>query len=658
MFGDVAPGPSKGDAPVGTVECGEPPSWEDARALSYLLQASGLGHWRYDTLTDRLECSKGCKASLGLTPHEEVSTFTALLERHIHPDDRAVVRNAIGLALGGSDEYLAAHRILMATGEVRWILARGRVCRAQPERPIIVGITIDITDHKRIEAEREQLIADLAAERARLRALVEHLPAAVILGDAAGRVVLANRAVNAVFPLPPLEVPVDAEELYRRWCARHPDGRPVEPQERPLSRALRGETVPGEELRFVQADGSEAWVRLSGAPIRDEAGRVAGAVVIASEISEQKRADVERESLLQSLERSEERYRLAALATDDAIYDWDVRSDRVTVNRMFSHAFETIGCLDSWGELIHPDDRQRVLTGLHAALDRGEHHWHDEYRFAKGDGSWLTISDRGYVVYDAAGRPIRMVGAMQDVTTRRRQEEFERQLIGIVSHDLKNPLNTILMAAGMVASSEEIGERAVRNTVRIQGAAERASRMIRDLLDFTRARVGGGIPIERRRVEVGALVRELVEEMRLGHPDRSILLEAAGDLTSELDPDRLAQVLTNLTENALKYSSRGSPVRVSLDGTDSGTIVLRVHNHGPPIAADLLPRIFEPLQRGSSALGGRDRSVGLGLYIVKQLVAAHDGTIHVRSTAEDGTELAVHLPRYDAARSFSCDAAS
>ena len=627
------------------IGCGEP-SREEARTLSFVMQASGLGHWRYDVRSGRFDCSMGCKATFGLGRDARLSSVAQLMAL-VHPDDRALVRSSLEHALDQreGDDYFVEHRIVTPAGEVRWISARGRVCRRRPERPVLAGISIDITAHKRLEAERERLMSELAAERARLRALVDHMPAAVIVGGADGRVVLANPAVDRVFPLPSPPVPVDSGVLYRVWAARHPDGAPVKPHERPLSRALHGETVPEQDYRYLRGDGTEAWLRLSAAPIRSDDGGLAGAVVIASDITERVQSDAERESLLRSFERSEERYRLAALATDDAIYDWEIRKDRVTVHRMFAHGYDSVWHLDSWAKLIHPDDRERVLCGLQAALAGGEHHWHGEYRFAKGDGSWITITDRGYIVHDGAGEPVRMVGAMQDVTDRRRQEEFERQLIGIVSHDLKNPLNTILLAAGMVVRSEEIGERAVRNTVRIQGAARRASRMIRDLLDFTRARLGGGIPIERRNVSLGAVFRELVEDLRVGHPGRQVLLEATGDPTGDFDGDRLAQVLTNLTENALKYSPTGSPVRVLLDGAGAD-VVLSVHNGGAPIPGELLPKIFEPLTRGDSAFDPDGRSVGLGLYIVKQLVGAHGGTIEVRSTEADGTEFVVRLPRY------------
>jgi PAS domain S-box-containing protein len=618
--------------------------WDEGSALTWVLQASGLGHWRYYYTSDRLECSVGVKVIFGLGPEDELTSFDQV-QAYVHPDDRSLMDDSLEAALSDGADYVVEHRILSPSGEVRWVMVRGRVCRRGGE-PLLAGIIIDITQQKRVEAERERLLSELAAERARLRTVIDQMPAAVLVGASSGELVMANRNVESVFPHAPGELPMDSLELFRSWRAHYPDGRPVPPEDRPLSRALRGEHVSSEDYFYVRDDGEHRWIRISSAPIRDERGALIGAVTIGLDVDREKRFEAERESLLHSLERSEERYRLAARATEDAIYDWDLRTDTLSVQKVFAHVPEVFNSLQSWVDQIHPDERERVVAGLRAAIDRGDRHWQDEYRFGRGDGTWLTVADRGYVDRGADGRPLRMVGAMQDVTARRRQEALERQLIGIVSHDLKNPLNTILLAAGLVAGSEDIGERAARNTIRIQGAARRATRMISDLLDFTRARLGAGIPIERRRVGLGALFRELVEETRVGHPDRAIVYEASGDLTGAFDPDRLAQVLTNLIENALAYGPPGSAARVTVVGNED-EVMLAVHNRGPAISAEILPRIFEPLQRGATAFDSSGRSVGLGLYIVKHLVEAHGGRIDVRSSDGDGTEFVVRLPRSD-----------
>jgi PAS domain S-box-containing protein len=628
----------RGIAEVGAEE-------DEATALDQALRALGVGHWRYDYAANRVFLSEAAKESLGLERDEELTSLEQLRER-VHPDDRPRMDEALEAGLSPPREYAVEHQTVRPSGEVRWVTVRGRVTRG-PSGPVLCGAAIDITEQKRVEAERERLLAELAAERARLQAIIDQLPAAVLVAEAPeGKLVIANRRIEAMFPHAPPELPTDSIQLFRTWDARYPDGRSVAAEDRPLSRALRGDHVSGEDYRYIHHDGTAKWLRLSSAPIRDEHGTLLGAVTVGIDIDREKRFEAERESLLRSLERSERRYRLAALATEDAIYDWDIRTNTLSVQRMFGHAPETFDTFEKWMDLLHPEDRERVVTGMHAAIACGDRHWQDEYRVRGADGTWLTVSDRGYVDRDAEGQPLRIVGAIQDVTARRRQEEFERQLIGIVSHDLKNPLNTILLAAGMVARSEDIDAGAVRNTVRIQGAAERATRMIRDLLDFTRARIGPGIPIDRRIVGLGALFQNLIEETRVGHPDRLIVFEASGNLTGAFDGDRLAQVLTNLVDNALRYSPPSAAVRVTVRGTED-EVRLAVHNQGPAIAADLLRRIFEPLQRGTTAFDSDGRNVGLGLYIVKHLVDAHGGRTEVHSSDAEGTEFVVYLPRSD-----------
>jgi signal transduction histidine kinase len=175
-------------------------------------------------------------------------------------------------------------------------------------------------------------------------------------------------------------------------------------------------------------------------------------------------------------------------------------------------------------------------------------------------------------------------------------------------------------------------------------SAERMARMIGDLLDFTRGRLGGGIPIAPRPTNLQHLGRHLVEELMAAHPGRELRLEAEGNLEGEWDPDRLAQVLGNLGKNALDYSPEGTPVRFTLRG-EGDTVRVEVHNEGPPIPAERLPSIFEPFRRFTEAGMHPSSGLGLGLYIVQQVVRAHGGTVEVRSTAREGTCFTVRLPR-------------
>jgi signal transduction histidine kinase len=226
----------------------------------------------------------------------------------------------------------------------------------------------------------------------------------------------------------------------------------------------------------------------------------------------------------------------------------------------------------------------------------------------------------------------------------RQRADFEQQLIGIVSHDLRTPLSAILLGVAGLLRGEALNERQTKSVVRIQTSAERANRMIRDLLDFTQARLAGGIHIERRAMDLHDLIRGVLDEVAATHADREIRVSRDGDGRGEWDPDRLGQIFQNLVTNALKYSPAGTPVRLETHAED-GSVVVSVHNEGPAIAPERLGTLFEPLQRACGEVDKAGRSIGLGLYIVKQLVSAHGGTVSVESTAEAGTTFTVRLPR-------------
>lgn len=172
----------------------------------------------------------------------------------------------------------------------------------------------------------------------------------------------------------------------------------------------------------------------------------------------------------------------------------------------------------------------------------------------------------------------------------------------------------------------------MKNAARISSSADRAERLIRDLLDFTQARLGPGIPIARGPVDLHELVARVAEEVNHAFPDRQLIVQSEGDGRGEWDADRLAQVLHNLFTNALKYSPAGTPMRVT-SRRKGDTLELEVNNAGAPIAPELLPELFKPLRRGTQGTAKNDGSIGLGLFIVEQIVLAHGGSVSVRSTA-------------------------
>jgi phosphoserine phosphatase RsbU/P len=228
---------------------------------------------------------------------------------------------------------------------------------------------------------------------------------------------------------------------------------------------------------------------------------------------------------------------------------------------------------------------------------------------------------------------------------------FRDRLIGIVSHDLRSPINSILLGTSMLLERDQLDAGATKTLTRIQSAAERAERMIRDLLDYTQAHLGGGIHVDRTPNDLGLIVRRVMDETEVAHPEHDLELVYDGaSMTAELDADRIAQVLGNLVSNAVSYSTAESRIRIELRG-DATEVSFAVHNTGSTIPADRLRQIFEPMQQGSPGAGRGQRSVGLGLYIVESIVVAHHGTIGVTSSETEGTTFTVRLPRLRSAPS-------
>ena len=230
----------------------------------------------------------------------------------------------------------------------------------------------------------------------------------------------------------------------------------------------------------------------------------------------------------------------------------------------------------------------------------------------------------------------------------RRRADFEQQLIGIVSHDLRNPLSVISMAASAIERSGGVDDRARRSAGRIRAATERADQLIRDLLDFTQARRTGGIPIRRQSIDLHRLTKELIDDLAAGQPPGRIELLQSGDGQGDWDPNRVQQMIENLTQNAFKYSPAESSIRVETRG-EGEAVFISVHNRGDPIPAELLPHLFKPMKVMAGKVDKTNRSIGLGLYIVHHIVQAHGGSIEVASSKENGTIFAVRLPRAPAA---------
>ena len=222
--------------------------------------------------------------------------------------------------------------------------------------------------------------------------------------------------------------------------------------------------------------------------------------------------------------------------------------------------------------------------------------------------------------------------------------EFREQLMGIVGHDLRNPLNTVLSAAELLLRRETLAAKETELARKILRSASLAARLIDQVLDLTRSRLGGGIPIDPTPFDLNDVCQQVINENELTHPDRPLRVDLRGNLGVVWDRDRLYQLLANLVGNAVQHGEPRTPIDLRVHGGETD-VVIEVANRGEPIPPAMLPFIFDAFRQGRTAHPTRKGGLGLGLFIAQEIARSHGGAITVASSEGDGTAFRVRLPR-------------
>ncbi|MGK2852436.1 MAG: PAS domain-containing protein [Candidatus Limnocylindrales bacterium] len=599
------------------------------------LRISRLGAWQVDVGTRAMAWSDEVRAIHGVPPGitptlDEAMAFYA-------SDDRSTIYAAFARCVEAGTPFDLELRIITASGPVVWVRAIGEAVRDETGAITrIQGAFQDISAQKEAE-HRERTLTD------RLTSTLGAMSDAFFTLDRSWRFSFVNDA---------------AEELLLRsrealigtniWEAFPEAAGTI--SETAYRRAM-DERLPSRfEAHYPPLN---EWFEASAYPA------IEGIAVYFRSITDRVQADV-------ALRESEERFRLLSQATSDAIWDWDLVTDSLWwsdgMESLFGHRRVDLPAdSSSWSSQIHPDDRGAVLASIRAVIDGDGTDWEADYRFQRRDGSYARVVDTGYVIRDADGRSVRMIGGMSDITERHRLEaelqqaqrlEAIGQLVGGVAHDFNNLLTVIIGNSELLAMdlAGEPDRQSLATTV--LSAAQRAAELTQRLLAFARRQA-----LAPRAVDVHRLIDEMDSLLRrtLGEQVEIGIVARPGLWSALVDPAQLEGAILNLAINARDAMEAGGRLTIEtanvvvdeasaeqhVDASPGSFVVIAVSDTGSGIAPEHIGQVFDPFFTTKPA----GRGTGLGLSMVYGFVKQSGGHARIYSEVGHGTTVRLYLPR-------------
>lgn len=619
---------------------------ESEERLRFVTLATHDAVWDWDLATNTIWWNETFRETFRYKT-EEIKPGFEFWESLIHPEDKAHLLWELQAMIDRGEQFLAEeYRLRRGDGSYANVLDRGHVIRDQKGRPVrMVGAIMDITDRKQAEQALQEA-------EARLRLALQ-----------AGRIgtwdwnmttgkIVWSRGHEELWGMAPGAFKGTYEEFEARL---HPEDR--EGVNRILVQAAAGRRAARSEFRVVWPDGSVHWIAGRGEPFYDDAGQPVRMIGVVMDITERKQAE-------EALRKSEERFQLASRATNDAIWDWDLVTNAVRWNERFQTLFgyqpeEIESGIESWTNRIHPEDKGWVLSEIDAAIKQGHQFWSGEYRFRRGDGSYVAVFDRGYIVHDENGRPVRMIGAMLDITERKRAEEeikklnldLERRVAErtaqleatnkelesfsySVSHDLRAPLRGIsgFSRVLLLRYADRLDPEGKDFLQRVDAASRRMGELIEDLLNLSRITRS---EMHQKPVDLSSLAKTIAEELQHSEPERKVTFLIQDDLKTSGDPRLLRIALENLLGNAWKFTLNHPSATIEFGRIEQeGKQVFFVRDNGAGFDMAYADKLFTPFQRLHSL--NEFPGTGIGLATVQRIIHRHGGKVWAEGEVEKG----------------------
>ena len=489
-----------------------------------------------------------------------------------------------------------------------------------------------------------------------LAALIDSAEDAIISKTLEGIITSWNKAAQRIFGYTADEI------IGKPVTILIPEGH-LDEEPAILARLRAGERIEHYETVRKRKDGTLINISLTVSPIIGPNGKIVGASKIARDITEQGQAR-------KALDDASERLKLALAAARLGDWSWDTKTDVVTLSETAARLFDIPSDSQmTWTqirELLHEEDREPARLAVEKAL--AEHSDYDiEYRVEGKDGSEVWVSAKGRGLYDPDGDVVGMLGFVQDISVRKRNEEmlFEQavanerlyrqaeessrlkeEFLATISHELRTPLSAILGWTRMLRLGQLSKENELKALDTIERNARAQAQLVDDLLDVSRI-ITGKLRMDVRPADPNSFIDAAVEAVRPAADAKGVRMQKVidtGAISIPGDPARLQQVVWNLLSNAIKFTPRGGRVQIRSERVNSHLEIV-VSDTGQGISADFLPHVFDRFRQADQKTSRQHGGMGLGLAIVRHLVELHGGTVNAISEGEGrGATFTVTLP--------------